>query len=107
MAFITDRADLRIVLSSRNNTIPGANMPHGTKLTAEEKRHILVLHEQSKSQSEIAAVLGLSKTVVQSFISSPEKYGTAKSPVRSRSLTPADKNIVKREASKSLKSARD
>lgn len=83
------------------------NMPRGTKLTEDEQRQILVLNAQSRSMREIASAINRSKTVVQAFLNNPDGYGNAGRPGRPRVLTPAERRIIKREVSKSIKSAND
>ena len=67
----------------------------------------MFLHGQSLSQRAIDEDLGRSQTVIPAFVKDPERYGTAQRSGRPQSISAPDGRIIKREASKSGRSARD
>ena len=51
-------------------------MPKGTKLSEFEKGEITALNRVGKSQKEISKALGCSKTIICTYLKSPNNYGT-------------------------------
>ena len=67
----------------------------------------MFLHGQFLSQRAIAEDLGRSQTVIHAFLKHPEGYGTVQRSGRPPSISASDRRIIKREASKSGRSASD
>ena len=82
-------------------------MPRVSHLSKEEKRRTLLWKAESMSPVDIAKNLGRSRKTIQAFLKNPERSGTVKRPGRPPSVSQTDKRIIKREAPKSNKSARD
>ena len=79
-------------------------MPHGSEITDFEKGQIFALRNNNISHHEIANQIGRSKTVVTTFLKSPDESGIKKRTGRLRALTEKQARLVKREASNSVTS---
>jgi len=80
-------------------------MPKRKKLTDFEKGQISTFHGLGWSNRRIASEIGRSHCVVNSYLSNPETYGTAKSPGRPSVLSPRDKRHIINLASNSMVSS--
>ena len=81
-------------------------MPRAPTLSGFEKGQIMTLHQEGLSIRAIAERLKRGKNVIHKYLSSPDTYGTKKSPGRPSKLTKRDKRRLILAASKGDLSAK-